>query len=106
MSEVTAAPGEARAFFINARGGAGPRTQSEEIQRDVRNRGVNARRLLMLKHEVDNGDAGDYNPRTQEDQECRIVYLGDPGTRDSVWVSNFSRPPRFWEWNSATTRRQ
>src|SRR5215467_11863809 len=34
--------------------------------------------LLMLKHEVDNGDLLVVtNPETQEEIECRIVYLGD-----------------------------
>src|ERR1700682_1207427 len=36
--------------------------------------------LLMLKHEVDNGEMLVItNPETQEELECRIVYLGDPG---------------------------
>jgi len=33
-----------------------------------------------LKHEVNNGEMLVItNPETQEEQECRIVYLGDPG---------------------------
>jgi len=38
---------------------------------------------------VDNGEMLVItNPETQEEQECRIVYLGDPGTMDSAWASN------------------
>jgi hypothetical protein len=37
---------------------------------------------LLLKHEVDNGEMLVItNPETQEEQECRIVYLGDPADK-------------------------
>src|SRR5215510_1138784 len=35
--------------------------------------------LLLLKHEVDNGEMLVLtNPLTQEEMECRVVFLGEP----------------------------
>jgi hypothetical protein len=54
--------------------------------------------LLMLKHEVDNGELLVItNPETQEEMECRIVYLGDlcaQGQR--VGIEFLTPAPRFW----------
>ena len=54
--------------------------------------------LLMLRNEVDNGGILVLvNPETQEEQECRIVYLGetrDRGTR--VGVEFLTPAPHFW----------
>ena len=54
--------------------------------------------LLMLKHEVDNGEMLVLiNPETQEEQECRIVYLGEPGDRGQrVGVEFLTPAPHFW----------
>jgi PilZ domain len=54
--------------------------------------------LLTLKHEVDNGELLTItNPETQEEIECRIVFLGDlcdAGQR--VGVEFLTPSPRFW----------
>jgi len=54
--------------------------------------------LLMLKHEVVNGELLEItNPDTQEEIECRIVYLGDlcaAGQR--VGVEFLTPAPHFW----------
>jgi len=56
------------------------------------------RRLLMLRNEVDNGEILVLvNPETQEEQECRIVYLGDSGARGMrVGVEFLTPAPHFW----------
>jgi hypothetical protein len=55
-------------------------------------------RLLMLKHEVDNGELLVItNPETLEEIECRIVYLGelcDQGQR--VGIEFLTPAPHFW----------
>ena len=54
--------------------------------------------LLMLRHEVDNGELLVItNPETQEEIECRIVYIGDlcdQGQR--VGVEFLTPAPHFW----------
>jgi len=54
--------------------------------------------LLMLKHEVDNDAVLVItNPETQEEMECRIVYLGDlcdQGQR--VGIEFLTPAPHFW----------
>src|SRR5215510_3207018 len=54
--------------------------------------------LLMLKHEVNNGELLTIsNPETQEEMECRIVYLGelcDRGQR--VGIEFLTPSPHFW----------
>jgi len=54
--------------------------------------------LLLLTHEVDNGELLVLtNPETQEEQECRVVYLGDPGDRGQrVGVEFLTPAPHFW----------
>ena len=54
--------------------------------------------LLNLRHEVDNGEMLVLiNPETQEEQECRIVYLGEPGNRGTrVGVEFLTPAPHFW----------
>jgi len=54
--------------------------------------------LLMLKHEVDNGEMlVIVNPETQEEQECRVVYLGDPGDKGQrVGIEFLTPAPHFW----------
>jgi hypothetical protein len=54
--------------------------------------------LLLLKHEVDNGEMLVLtNPETQEELECRVVYLGDPGDKGQrVGIEFLTPAPRFW----------
>lgn len=54
--------------------------------------------LLFLKHEIDNGEMLVLtNPETQEEQECRVVYLGEPGDRGQrVGVEFLTPAPHFW----------
>lgn len=54
--------------------------------------------LLLLKHEVDNGEILVLtNPETQEEQECRVVYLGEPLAKGQrVGVEFLTPAPRFW----------
>ena len=54
--------------------------------------------LLLLKHEVDNGEMIVLtNPETQEELECRVVYLGDPGDKGQrVGIEFLTPAPRFW----------
>jgi hypothetical protein len=54
--------------------------------------------LLLLKHEVDSGEMLVLtNPLTQEEQECRVVYLGEPIEKGQrVGVEFLTPAPRFW----------
>jgi hypothetical protein len=54
--------------------------------------------LLLLKNEVKNGEMLVLtNPETQEELECRVVYLGDPGDRGQrVGIEFLTPAPRFW----------
>jgi hypothetical protein len=54
--------------------------------------------LLLLKHEIDNDEMlVIVNPDTLEEQECRVVYLGDPGDRGQrVGVEFLTPAPHFW----------
>ena len=54
--------------------------------------------LLLLKHEVDNGEMLVLtNPLTQEEQECRVVYLGEPVQKGQrVGIEFLTPAPRFW----------
>ena len=54
--------------------------------------------LLILRHEVVQGEILVLvSPETQEEQECRIVYLGDTGERGiRVGVEFLTPAPHFW----------
>ena len=54
--------------------------------------------LLNLRHEVDNGELIVLvNPLTQEEQECRVVFIGEPGERGQRIGEEFLTPaPQFW----------
>ena len=54
--------------------------------------------LLMLKHEVNKDELLVItNPETQEEIECRIVYLGDLCDRGQRVAIEFLTPaPHFW----------
>jgi hypothetical protein len=54
--------------------------------------------LLLLRHEVVNGEMLVLtNPETQEELECRVVFLGDPGEKGQrIGVEFLTPAPRFW----------
>ena len=54
--------------------------------------------LLLLKHEVDKtAMLVITNPETLEEQECRVVYMGDPGDKGQrVGIEFLTPAPRFW----------
>ena len=54
--------------------------------------------LLVLRHEVVEGEILVLvSPETQEEQECRIVYLGDTSERGNrVGVEFLTPAPHFW----------
>jgi hypothetical protein len=54
--------------------------------------------LLLLKHEIDQGEMLVLtNPDTDEELECRVVFLGDAGDKGQrVGVEFLSPAPRFW----------
>src|SRR6266700_5323282 len=54
--------------------------------------------LLLLKHEVDDSEMLVLtNPLTQEEQECRVVYLGEPMEKGQrVGIEFLTPAPRFW----------
>ncbi len=54
--------------------------------------------LLYLQHEVDSGELLVLiHPETLEEQECRVVFLGDAGQRGQrVGVEFLTPAPRFW----------
>src|SRR5215813_10028167 len=54
--------------------------------------------LLLLKHEVDNGEMLVLtNPLTQEEMECRVVFLGEPIAKGQrVGIEFLTPAPRFW----------
>lgn len=54
--------------------------------------------LLFIKNEVDDAEMLVLtNPETQEEQECRIVYLGELGDRGQrVGVEFLTPAPHFW----------
>jgi len=63
--------------------------------------------LLMLKNEIDQGEMLVLtNPDTDEEQECRVVFLGEAGDRGQrVGVEFLSPAPRFWgvEFNDSSS---
>ncbi|HUE44106.1 MAG TPA: hypothetical protein VMP12_11095 [Candidatus Sulfotelmatobacter sp.] len=54
--------------------------------------------LLLLKHEIDQGEMIVLtNPETDEEQECRVVFLGEPNDNGQrVGVEFLTPAPRFW----------
>jgi hypothetical protein len=54
--------------------------------------------LLFLKHEIDQGEMIVLtNPETLEEQECRVVFLGEPGDRGQrIGVEFLTPAPHFW----------
>jgi hypothetical protein len=54
--------------------------------------------LLLLKHEIKDGETLVLeNPATQEELECRVVFLGEPSDRGQrVGVEFLTPSPHFW----------
>jgi hypothetical protein len=54
--------------------------------------------LLLLKHEIDQGEMIVLtNPETDDELECRVVFLGEPGdSGQRVGVEFLTPAPRFW----------
>jgi hypothetical protein len=54
--------------------------------------------LLVMKHEVDDGTMLVLtHPETLEEQECRVVFLGETSDRGQrVGVEFLTPAPRFW----------
>jgi hypothetical protein len=70
--------------------------------------------LLILTHSVDDGaQLVLTNPFTQEEQECRVVFLGDDaGEGQRVGIEFLTPAPHFWgmefsqpDWSGAPARR-
>ncbi len=101
MSEVTSAtPRRSGRVFHRIRVQAEGRTHNrKKFKETCETVVVNAHGgLLLLKHEVANGEMLVLtNPETQEEQECRIVYLGEPVEKGQrVGVEFLTPAPRFW----------
>jgi len=61
--------------------------------------------LLLLKHEIDDREMLVLeNPVTQEEQECRVVFLGEPSDRGSASELNSLRHRPTSGASSSTTR--
>jgi hypothetical protein len=62
--------------------------------------------LLVLRNEVDNGEMLVLvHPETLEEQECRIVFIGEPGNRGQrIGVEFLTPAPHFWGIDFAETR--
>src|SRR5438093_12839271 len=100
MSEVTAAsPRRSSRVFhkmrVQAQGRAHNGKKFRETCATVVVNGFGG--LLLLKHEVNNGEMLVItNPETQEELECRIVYLGALGaTGQRVGTEVLTSAPRF-----------
>jgi len=101
MTEVTSAtPRRSGRMFhkmrVQAQGRAHDRKRFKETCETVV---VNAHGgLLLLKHEVDEtAMLVITNPETLEEQECRVVYMGDPGDKGQrVGIEFLTPAPRFW----------
>ena len=53
--------------------------------------------LILLKHEINDGEMLVLtHPETLEEQECRVVFLGEPADRQRVGVEFLTPAPRFW----------
>jgi hypothetical protein len=101
MSEVTSAtPRRSGRVFHRIRVQAEGRTHNrKKFKETCETVVVNAHGgLLLLKHEVDNGEMLVLmNPETQEEQECRVVYLGEPVEKGQrVGIEFLTPAPRFW----------
>jgi len=46
------------------------------------------------------------HPETMEEQECRVVFLGEPADRQRVGVEFLTPAPRFWGWTCRMPRQR
>jgi len=99
-SHCSLTPGEARESFTRcACRRRAARTTARNSKRRAKTLVVSGHGgLLLLKHEVADGEMLVItNPETQEEQECRVVYLGDLGDKGQrVGVEFLTPAPRFW----------
>jgi hypothetical protein len=109
LSSTTATPRRSGRVFHRVRVQAQGRTHDrKKFKETCETVVVNAHGgLLVLKHEVDNGEMLVLtNPLTQEELECRVVYLGDLAEKGQrVGVEFLTPAPHFWgvEFNSEPT---
>lgn len=101
MSEVTSAtPRRSSRVFHRVRVQAQGRTHDrKKFKETCETVVVNAHGgLLVLKHEVSDGEMLVLtNPLTQEEQECRVAYLGDLTEKGQrVGIEFLTPAPRFW----------
>jgi hypothetical protein len=101
MSEVTSAtPRRSGRVFHRVRVQAQGRTHDrKKFKETCETVVVNAHGgLLVLKHEVSDGEMLVLtNPLTQEEQECRVVYLGDLAEKGQrVGIEFLTPAPHFW----------
>src|ERR1700694_2590669 len=101
MAEITAAsPRRSSRVFrkmrVQAQGRGHNRKKFRETCETVVVNGQGG--LLILKHEIDNGEMLLLtNLETLEEQECRVVFLGELGDRGQrVGVEFLTPAPRFW----------
>lgn len=77
----------------------GKTTQGRKFRENCQTIVINVQgALLRLEHEVASGAMLVVsNPITQEEQECRVVFLGDAGDNGQrVGVEFLSPSPHFW----------
>jgi hypothetical protein len=109
LSSTTATPRRSGRVFHRVRVQAQGRTHDrKKFKETCETVVVNAHGgLLVLKHEVDNGEMLVLtNPLTQEELECRVVYLGDLAEKGQrVGVEFLTPAPHFWgvEFSSEPT---
>jgi hypothetical protein len=101
MSEVTSAtPRRSARVFHKIRVHAEGRTHERKKFKETCETVVVSAHggLLLMKNEVDNGEMLMLtNPLTQEEMECRVVYLGDLVEKGQRIGIEFLTPaPRFW----------
>ena len=78
---------------------AGKNTQGRKFREACQTIVINAHgALLYLQQEIESGEMLVVsNPFTQEEQECRVVFLGDDGDKGlRVGVEFLSPAPHFW----------
>ena len=101
MSEVLqASPRRSQRLFHRMRLQAvGRRHDGRKFSEVCETQVVNAHGgLLVLRNEVDNGEMLVLvHPETLEEQECRVVFVGEPGNRGQrIGVEFLTPAPHFW----------
>ena len=77
----------------------GADVQGKDIEEETETLAINAHgALVLMKARVTSGSKVLLqHKRTQEEQECRIVFLGDSGEKGSrIGVEFLTPAPRFW----------